>query len=485
MALFGKSDNVAFIAKRIQNRDYRDQSELEEMLQEVASSPAIKARHVTWMLAHPDALVRGFGRHNILKLNTDGLTEALMREMGGKSPAIAHEIAVILMQHDPRRVFSQLGRMLHSKKKSQRLAALDLIAAQSDWTEYLGHLKSCLKDPEVSVRVRTIRILGTDPTNPTVYILLQNLIHDEDDSIRMMAIDALSEQPQPSLVEPFLERLPKEAPRVQMKMVNALSRLAKNPEAKVEEHVIPMLADENPIIRDAAIRLLRDIPNRKHVIRSFIRHCHGLAHWLRERTQETFMVLGRDVTDTFIELIHDDDPEVKVGAMLLSADGHNPNVTHALLHVLQGKDDWWIRLVAAEQLTKYADTPEVIDTFISMLNDNEMRLAVVGSLGKIKSPKAIPSLLGCLHDPTVAVRKATVDALAGCECPEVAEALAHCAIDDEAPEIRAKAQEVLQGFGASAANVLAAVQEVLRKRETEQRQGVHIELQMAEPRMLG
>ena len=484
MALFGKHENVALIAKRIQNREYANQQDLEQMLKQVISSPATKARHVTWMLSHPDAIVRSCGRANILRLNTDGLTEALMREMGGKTPAIAHEIAVVLMQHDPKRVYKQLGRMLHSKKKSQRLAALDLIAAQPDWTEYIGHLKSCLKDPEVSVRMRTIRILSSSPDHPTVYLILQNLLHDEDDAIRGIAIDALSEQPQPSVVEPFLERMPLEAPRVQMKMVNALSRLAKNPEAKVEEHVIPMLADENPVIRDAAIKLLRDIPNRKHVIRTFIRHCHGLAHWLRDRTQQTFMVIGRDVSDAFIELIRDDDPEVKVGAMLLASDGKNPAVVRALLSVLQSQDDWWIRLVAAEQLTRY-DQPEVIDTFITMLNDNDMRLAVVGALGKMSSAKAVPALLRCLGDSTVAVRKATIDALQKTPFPEVAEALAHCAIDDRAPEVRAKAQEVLQQFGTSASNVLAAVQEVLRKREVEEREAVHVELEMETPRILG
>ncbi len=480
MAIFGKSDKPADLIRRVQNRDYKDHTECAELLQHILLMPGLKARHIAWMLGHPEPMVRECGQTHIRRVGGDDVGDALVREMIGKPSSIAQEIAMTMIQLEPTRVVSRVGPLLHAKGVEQRTAALDIIACYDGFNDFLGHLKAALRDPDATIRLRAVKQLSLKPMDPTVRLLLQNQLDADDLAVRQLAIETLSEHPTPDLTEAFLERLPHESTRMQSRMVAALAKLARDPSARLEERVLPMLGDDSEIVRNAAVKLLREIPNRKQVIRSFIVFSQGVAHWVRDRCRETFLGVGRDVLQTLVELLHEGPSEIKVGAILLASDGKNQQVIPHLLDVLHSDDDWWVRIVAVDELARYP-RPEVLDSLIRMVDDGEVRLAVISALAKLGNPKAIGVLVPLLKAPEPSVRKTTIDALQNFPDPLVIDALARVVLEDPAEDLRERALQTLETFGAAAKNVQAAVAEVLARRAAEAAEGDYVELGMVNP----
>ena len=456
MALFGKPDTLTSTMKKIKAGEFRNAIELKSWLTRIGAELDLKAKQITWMVGHSRREVRLFAADKLSEMNDKDVVDLLMKEMEGKSASIRFEIASLAMKLNPGKVYANLGRMLHSREVESRMSALDHIAASDEPLEYLSHLRAAIKDPDLSIRERTVRILCGKPDNPTAYLILRNLVHDDEDPIRKRVIEALSKSANPDIVEPFLERLPLESPRIQSLMVEALIRLARNPRAKLEDKLLPMLADENKLVRESAVKLLKEIPNRVHVIRAFLLFSKGLAHWLRDRTHQSFRLMTQDLLDPIMELMEDKNPEIRVGAMMLAADSNDPRVIPILRKIFLGNDDWWVRVLAADQLARFPRS-DVTDTLISKINDPDLRYSIVSALGVIESPAVIPPLLICLNDPQRTIRMAVLDALENIHYPEVADAVAQVAVGDAEDEVRDKAVLTLEAMGSVGSNRLEAV----------------------------
>jgi len=485
MAIFGRPESVTTLLKKIKDHEYHSTQELLSWLDRIDTEHELRPKQVVWMIGHPHREVREFGKLKLIRMEERGIVELLLRELSGKPGSIRMEIANLATEIDPQQVYKNLGRMLHSNQIDQRMSALDLIAVHPEWREYLGHLKAALKDPDTVVRQKVVEILCREPEDITIKLILRNLVFDEDATIRRRVIGALAEHPDPDLVEPFLERLPYEATREQTVIVRALTTMARNPEAKLEDRLLPMLADENQHVREAAIRLLREIPNRTQVIRAYLHYSKGLAYWLRERSYKTFLRISRDILDPLVELMGDVDPEIKVGAMLLASDSNDQRVVPGLRKVLKDQtQDWWVRVIAAENLARFP-SPEVQNDLIKEIDNPDLRHAIVAALGQIKSGRSVPPLVQCLADPQVSVRMAVLDALSGLRFPEVADMVGQTAVNDPEQQVREKALLVLEQLGAAGSQRLEAVRDVLNLQAEESQEELELEqeLEMENPKL--
>jgi HEAT repeat protein len=484
VALFGKPDSLTTLLRKVQQEEFRSTEELEIWLARISAHLDLKPKQVVWMVGHRRREVREFGRRKLVQFDEKGLVDLLLRQMEGKTESIRQEIAELAISINPRRVYRNLGRLLHSRLLDNRLGALQLIASHPEWREYLGHLKAALKDPENRVRYRAVEILCRAPEDPTISLVLRNLIFDDDEVIRRQVIEVLAARADADLVEPFLERLPFEAPREQAHIVRALTRLARDPSARLEDRLLPMLADENQMVRESAIKLLREIPNRTQVIRAYLHYSRGVAYWLRDRSYKTFLRISRDIIEPVLELMEDDDPDIRVGAMLLAADTDDPRVIPVLRRILTGQDDWWVRVIAVDTLARF-QSPEVLDLLIKQLADPELRFAVVAALGRLKNSKAVSPLVQCLGDRQHTIRMAVLDALAELHFPEVADAVSRVALDDEEPEVREKALLILEQLGAVGSHRLEQVKEVQDEKDQEHEEQLEatLELEMENPNL--
>lgn len=484
MALFGKFENLNALLRRVKNLEYEDTAELLALLARLEADPELTPKQVAWMAGHRRAEVRAFAGRVFRDANDEATVDLLVREMASKPGPIRAEIASLAVDVSPKRVYRALGYMTSARQPEQRLSALDLIKASPNRREYRSHLRAALNDTDARVRRKTVEILSTEPDDPTVRLFLIGLLRDGDTETRRTAIETLAAHPAADVVEPFLERMPYEDTRGQTVMVQALQSLAHDPEARLADQLLPMLADDSEEVQEAAIRLLREFPDRTEVVRAYLRFTHGLAFWLRDRSYQMFLRISHDILEPVMELLGDENPEIRIGAILLAADSKKKKVVPALFEILRSQDDWWVRVVAAEALVRFP-SPEVTQELIDQLHDPDTRYAVVSALGQLKNTKAVPALVGCLGDPDPIIRMATLDALDGMRLPGVADAIARMVTSDADVSVQEKALVVLHNLGGVAKDRVKTTEAILHERERDRERELRrtLELEMVNPNL--
>ena len=294
MALFGKSDSFSNILKRIETRAYKDRQELTTLLERIKSEESVRLANVLWMLSHREPLVRALGVELFSVAKGDrGIADQLIREMSGKPPAVRREISILVMRTNASHARSRLSSLAYSPKKEQRELAYDLLAADPQWDEHIGLLKAGLNDPESSIRHRAIRVLSRGTEIPSIFLILRDRMHDDDAVMRQISINALATTSNPDIAGPFLERFPLEGEGERAVMLKALTRLAKNPKSGLRDKILPVLADENEEVRAAAVQVMREMPGRTEVLRTFLMQARGLAPWLRDRCTQSILTVSR------------------------------------------------------------------------------------------------------------------------------------------------------------------------------------------------
>jgi HEAT repeat protein len=456
MSLFGKSDTLPALIKRLTDSP-RGGAELEALLKEIETHPELDPTKVISLVTHSNPKIKEFATRVLTTAKDRTIPDLLVRELVGKPAPARAELARLAVQLGAERVKFLLGPMIHAQKPEQREAALELIASYPRWNEFLGHVRTVLADPVPQIRHRAVRLLRSAVANPTIFLLLRGLINDEDATVRGLVIDALAQTQSPDIVEPFFERLALEGPSERATMIRALSALARSGAVKMEDRLLPVLGDENPDLREAAARLLSDMPGRTEVLRAFLVHCRGLSFWIRDRSIQSIQRMGGDLVEAFAVLMQDPDEDIQVGAMMMAQGSKDPRILPHARAIFVSKHDWWVRSMAASVLAHFPAS-DVIDILLSRLHDGELRYSVIHALGKLGGDLVVPHLLDCLTDPQRGIRMAALDALANSRGPDVLEVLARLAQSDRDDGVREKCIVMLQAFGARGAQVVAELE---------------------------
>ena len=318
--------------------------------------------------------------------------------MQSAAPALRRQLAEYCHRFGGDQLGKRIAALCYSADPKQREVGLELVATDPRWQESLHLLKAFLKDPELALREKAVRVLSQGYDNPTVFLMLRDLIHDEEVSVRRHAIRGLAESKNPDIAEVFLERLPEEERGERDLMIQALSVLAKDPRSHLDDKVIPVLADESEDVRDAAVELLRRMPNLQQVLRTYLCQMNGRAAWLRERCKKSLMKVSSNLVEPLLALLEDPLEDVRVAAVGLAQDFHDPRLIPAVGRIFQSDADWWVRNMAAEVLANYPHT-EVVELLASKLEEPEMKYGIVFAMGKMQTPMVVPYLLAALADP--------------------------------------------------------------------------------------
>ena len=487
MALFGggKAASLPNLLKKVQAHEYTTNAELGRTLAEIDAHADLRARSILFMLSDSNPKVREFASQRMERLAGKKLLALLVDAMLGIEPKLRREIAELAAQSPMQALCDALAPLVHSKLEDERLIALEIIGVHPLWPEFLSFLKSALKDSQAQVRRRSVRILRRGCKNPTIRLILLELLHDDDDAIRHEAIAALAAEPQPDIVEPFFARLPEEGRESQSFMVRALAKLASEPEAKLEERLLPILASEELKLREVAVKLLASIPNRTKVLRAYLLHSRGLATWLRERTHASILRMADNLIEPLIELMRDSDDDVRVGAMVMAAGSEDARIVPIVKEIFASDDDWWIRSIAADVLAKFPGS-EVTDALLAKIADPDLRYSVITVLGSLLDERTVPVLVECLRDGSRGVRIVTLEALRKTHealgesrtVEATADAILALAKDDSERTVQEKAADVLRAFGPHAKPRLVALGKYEDVAAQEAKRAITSELQM-------
>lgn len=447
MALFGKGDaKLPQLMKKLQTQKSFAAGEVDELLQGVGEHPDFDIRGHLWMFSFPQHKVRLFAASQARNSGSTELADQLIRELVGQGADVRAEMARVVVEMAPQRVTAHLGNMVHAKRQEPREAALDLIAPQPNLQGLIGYLKALLKDDTPQIRHRTVHTLCGHTHDSTVFMILRGLINDEDPKVRFMVIETLSRNPNPDCIEPFFERLPEETAEIRPMILRALKKLAQVAPTKVEKRLLPILADENPELRDLAVKLLAGMPNQDRLLRNFLTYCKGLAVWLRERSMETIRAISSDIIEPLAKLMQDEEPDIRVGAMVMAGSSTDPRILPHVTKIFLLDVDWWIQSMAADLLGNF-DDEKVTETLLSRLDDPELRYSVVSVLGRHGNAKAKRALLACLEDSQRGIRVAALESLKSWKDADVAAALARIASHDGDSMVREKALAILEDRG--------------------------------------
>ncbi|MFN0058777.1 MAG: HEAT repeat domain-containing protein [Planctomycetota bacterium] len=456
MALFSKSTALTALVKRLQSECPSRTEELTELVQQIVTHADFAAKDQIWMLSHPQTKVRIAFCETVASTPAAGIEASLLKEVLGKSSDVRLDAVKLCWRIAPNFAATQIPSLLQAQKPEARELGLDFISASPQWQKYLGHLKAMLRDPADKLRQRAVRLLGRDVADATIFMILRNLINDEDAVVRHLVIESLAQSQNPEIIAPFFERLGHEEHEHRSIMTRALTKLARNAPARVEEHLLPILADEDPALRDTAVSLLKEMPDQEHVLRAFLMHSSGLAFWLRERAMQSIQKISSDLVAPLTSLLGDADEDVRIGALGMLKSCTDPRIVVPVRAIFESNADWWVRSMAAEILGEVPGD-ELTRLLISRLSDAELCYSIIHVLGRRAGSEARSAVFRCLCDESRSMRCLALSALRGAKSPEVVEAVAQLAEHDPEAIVRNHALETLKELGTIAAAQLRRI----------------------------
>ena len=444
MALFGRTTAESLL-KRLRDPSVNAKV-IEDTLDSLRFAQDFTLDKAPWLFWHREKKVREFALHEARAFESKTLGDQLAMALIEQRSDVRRDVAVGVQRVAESRVVLYLTKFMSSKEQHIRESALELIDASEDFRKYLGHLKAGLRDTIPKVRQRTVRILCRQSQDQTVILILRGLLHDSDDTVRHLVIEALAKDPTPEIIEPFFHRLAHEGPETRAVMVRALRQLTRSgSQHQIEKELLPILADEDEHLRQLAVKILGELPDQVRVVRNFLIESSGLAFWLRERSIESMQAASGDLIPALCQLIGDEHEGVRVGALQMASLSNDPRLLPSIRAHFLGDFDWWERSMSAGLLGKFR-SPEITEILLSKLGDPALRYSVIPALGRHATPDAVRALISCLRDSSRGIRMTTLETLARIRDPQVVEAVRQVGLSDTEEAVRKRAAETLRAL---------------------------------------
>ncbi|MFO1054042.1 MAG: HEAT repeat domain-containing protein [Planctomycetota bacterium] len=457
MALFKKNDSFDDLCEKLKNPARFGPAELGEIIAEATKHPEASARKLAFMMSSTHPRIREAGVRYVMENAPRDSVDVILQAIAAIEGPGRSELAKLAFELDRNELLRCANTMFNGTNLQMRMVVLELASLDRNWRDWFGILKQGLRATEVPLRRASARLIRRHLQDPTACSVMRDLLHDEDDAVRSEAIQGFCDFPTPEIVGPFFARLPKESPVDQTRMIQALARLSSRPNSNIEQHLFPVLSDDDADARKIAVRLISSMPQPDQVLRKFLVHCRGLASWLRERATRSILEMANALCDPVIKLMQDEDEDVRVSAMSLAAKIKDERIFEPVVRIFCGRSDWWVRSLAAEILANFP-RDETLELLLPYLHDVEMRFSIVSALAKIDRVETTAHLIECLKDPARSIRDIALDGLAKRASQDVIECLLISARHDPDPALRAKAIEVLRGFGPAASARLRSLE---------------------------
>ena len=465
MALFGGGElSPDAILKRLESRSFRNPTEKRELLERLKQVGELRADLLMRLLMGGDPELSRFAVERFEGVRDPRVLDQLLQALGEARGGRERPILAAILKLDSPRLSERIGQMLASKRANQRRAGLEVLSQLPDWADHLQHIKTALRDEETALRKRAVQLLRRAPEHSPAWRLLREQLRNPDAVVRHEAIEAAAQNPDPELVEDLFDMLPEEPARVREVVFRGLARLMRQGGStadRIFERVLPLLAAEDEGMRKGAATLIASMPDKLQVLRRFMQYAKGLAFWLRDRSFSAVAAVARDLGEALLDLMRDNDTDIVAGAVVMAGKSRDPRLLAGLEEVLQRDFDWWVKIPTLETVAGFQH-PTVVMILLDALENEELRTAALGCLGKRGDPVALAAVTPFLTDPRRGTRIATISALPGFRDSAVIGPLEQVARDDPDHECRIRALETLEQFGPEGVSAAAAVREERR-----------------------
>lgn len=445
VALF--QSDLKDIIRKLSAKEFASNEERDELLARLANADGIRARDVAWMLFRPDRAFRDVGMQVITKGRDPEALDAFLIEAKGKPDAAMRAAVASFFSAGiagiEQRVAQILGPQPKDTKESRELQeATRRLLLEAPLSRNFENLywQLAMNGP-LDDRLRFLAKIGSGAIDEKSIPRWQRLATDGDSAIREKAIEILATRAPEGSTDLFVRELPRVGYATQQMLVDALGRLAAGAGADFIDRLLPLVASGDPATRTAVLKILLTVGDQAALVKRFIIFSKSLAGFVRDRALDSLRAFGDALIEPAIELLHNEDPDVRGAAIAVAATFDDPRVVPATIDLLKD-EDWWIRIAAAEMLGRIKD-PRAVEPLMNTLEDPDLKWSAVEALGRIADPRALPALGKMLADPLPDVRIEVMQALRHFNHPQVTQALLQMAAHDPDRAVRGRAIDIL------------------------------------------
>lgn len=446
MALF--QSDLKDTVRRLSNKEFASPEERDELLKRLEATEGVKAKDIAWMLFRPDRVLRDFSVKLLGRLRDPETVDAFLMEARGKPDAALRSAIQNLSALNVSGLDQKIAQMLappgKETKETRELQTLARrVLLESNITASTFQLLWQLaNEGPGEERILYLNKLATlEQFDDRSIKPWQRMASDLDEAVRDKALQVLATKAPQSSLDLFVAELPRANYNTKQLLVDALSKAAAAQGLALVDRLLPLIASGDAATRAAVMKILLGVGDLNGVVRRYLIFAKGLAGFVRDRAIELLRSTGDKMIEPVIELLHDQDADIRSGAIAVASAFEDPRVVPATIELLKDPD-WWLRISAADTLGKLKD-PRAVEPLMAVLADPDVKWAAVEALGRIGDMRALPALGKMLADPAPDVRIEVIQALRNFKHPQVKNAMMSVAQKDPERSVRTRAIDLL------------------------------------------
>ena len=437
------SEDRALLAQ-VKAKQWKTPAERDDLLKRIGAVKGFSPEDASALLTDPDPTVRAAGIAILQALPQDSAGASLLATLA-KQPEAAQ-----------RKTFEMYVSTIGGEITPDRLAELfadrrsPVLSAALDWVnehpnpKFLSMLSLPLSSGAPAIlRRKTLAVaerIGTPLAAKTAVLGAD----DEDEEVRFRAVSLVAKFATEESLPTLLKAAVDSSPRVQQAAAQGVRPILAGGTTAWQSHVVPLLGDTNPRIRENIAQLLKQ-QDPALAAEAFATAFANVFGPLRERGIVAFSGLGERFLMALANVANDPQTEKSAGmfaATLSVASVRTPEIVPLCIRLL-GEQDWWLRHRAAEALSEIRDE-RGLAPLIAMLADRESDLTAAAALGSWGTPKALPGLLEAYKKGTMDLRLEILEAFSKIADPRVPPLLQNIVNVDPEPVVREKAAGLLR-----------------------------------------
>ena len=380
------------LAQQLQTTNKKENRLIIEVLTDLANANTLDA--YVPLLGDDSELVRqgvADALCNAESIDPNPLVEKLAEPELSKPALIA-----ILTAHKEKLKAGNLIRFVYKLEHNEQAALfkiIDNVATDTVISEIINRLDS----KDAFIRCNFAKILGKfDQSN--VHHALGNLLEDNNKTVRLAALDGLSNMTGEMNVDRLCKLIDDGDFAVQNKAVETIVSI-QHPDTVA--HLVPHLKSESEYTRRAAVEVLNEIASPSS-IRDLFKVLKDEDWWVRSRAADALgKIGGKKVVQAVMILLKDKDEFIRRSAIEIINATEDESTYDALIEALEDSD-WWVRERAVDGLANIGNR-QAIPMLIKLLQRNEdnpddkniesMAVILLQALGKLEAKSATPYVI--------------------------------------------------------------------------------------------
>jgi twitching motility protein PilT len=440
MAIF--SSSVQDALKKLAKGTFSSSNERDEMLTAVLQADNLKPRDVVWMLFRPDRAIRETCTKVLQKHPSVETADLILGGCKGKADSVIRPAAATLFSLKITGLEERLNQLLAAKDEETKEIVRKVILQAPPIRALETLLWKLAEEAKPEARAQYFDRLSAYPMSRGSFQKWMRLARDEIAAVREKALLVLADNAAAESINTLVDSLPRASYSTQQHLIQALTNLAKGKGPEFADKILPLIAAGDAGTRSAVLKILLGMENRRELVRRYLVFSKTLAGWARDRALDSMDEFGKDLIDPTVELLSDEDEDVRAAALVVAGSFEDPRIVPATIGLLKDPD-WWLRITAAETLGRLKD-PRALEPLIEALKDPEARWAAVEALGRIADSRALPALGQLLKDPAAEVRIEVLVALRNFKHPKILEVVRKVASTDPDRIVRGRALEIAE-----------------------------------------